>query len=102
MDGSGSLKAIVKRKSTANVRKTKSKDFLKRLGEDNSMVEYFTQLRIMNPPAEIRNGVSVSHREGGFVRLAHALEEFTAPVLSKGKSVQTAVRRKTKRPPKQR
>jgi hypothetical protein len=51
------------------------------------MVEYFTQLRIMNPAAQLGSNLNEPRREGGFVRLAHAREEFTAPVLTKGKSV---------------
>ena len=51
------------------------------------MIEYVTNLRIMNPAAKLQNELNAPRREGGFVRLAHAREEFTAPILSKGKSV---------------
>jgi len=43
-------------------------------------------LRIMNPAAQIHSELNGAHREGGFVRLAHAKDEFTAPVITKGKS----------------
>ncbi|MBI3294890.1 MAG: hypothetical protein HYZ71_09190 [Deltaproteobacteria bacterium] len=82
------------KKLSKGLRQSKSKDFLKRFSEDQSMVEYFTQLRIMNPAAELKKGLNAPRREGGFVRLAHAREEFTAPIITKGKSVQKAVRRK--------
>ncbi len=53
----------------------------------SSMVEYFTRLSILNPPATLSEQLAGPHkREGRFVRLAHAREEFEAPVLSKGKS----------------
>lgn len=51
------------------------------------MVQYFTNLRILNPAAQLTSSLNEPRREGGFVRLAHAREEFTAPVLTKGKSV---------------
>ncbi len=49
------------------------------------MVDYFTRLRILNPAAEREKSLNIPRREGGFVRLAHAREEFSAPVLNKGK-----------------
>ena len=64
-------------------RKSKGKDFLKHVKE-NTMVDYMTRLKILNPPAE--HTLNEPRREGGFVRLAHARDEFTAPVLSKGKA----------------
>jgi len=51
------------------------------------MVEYLTSLRIMNPAAELQNFMNAPRREGRFIRLAHANEEFEAPQLSHGKSV---------------
>jgi hypothetical protein len=72
------------------LRKSKTEGFLEKIREDNSMVEYFTRLRIMNPAAQLISGLNEPRREGGFVRLAHAREEFTAPVLSKGKSVEAS------------
>ena len=58
------------------------------------MVEYFTRLTILNPAADVREKSPESRREGAFVRLAHAREEFTAPILMKGKSVIKSTRRK--------
>jgi hypothetical protein len=82
-------KTPVKVKST--IRKSKSDEFLKNL-HSNSMVDYFTELRIMNPAAQLTRNLNEPRREGGFVRLAHAREEFTAPILSKGKSVSSALK----------
>jgi hypothetical protein len=65
-------------------RKSKSPDFLERKKTDQAMVEYLTRLRIMNPAADLSSDKA---RDGRFVRLAHANEEFPAPVLTKGKSV---------------
>lgn len=90
------------KKLPKGIRKSKSEDFLKRFSEDQSMVEYLTELRIMNPAAEIKKGLNTPRREGAFVRLAHAREEFTAPVITKGKSVQKAVRRNSTSKRKQR
>ncbi len=74
-------------KSASHLRQSKSKDFLKRLQQENSMVEYFTRLTILNPPAaRLLSPETETRREGGFVRLAHAKEEFRAPVITKGKS----------------
>ncbi len=56
------------------------------------MVEYFMNLRIMNPAAQIRSDLNEPRREGGFVRLAHAREEFTAPIITKGKSVLSQIK----------
>ena len=50
------------------------------------MVDYITSLRVMNPAAKKESELNAPRREGGFVRLAHAREEFTAPVLTKGKA----------------
>lgn len=88
-----------------HLRHTKGDDFLKKLHEDNSMVEYFTRLRILNPAATLLKSLNEPRREGGFVRLAHAREEFTAPILTKGKSVQTKERKKgraKRKPPRMR
>jgi hypothetical protein len=73
------------RRKKAPLRQSKTSGFLKKIRSDNSMVEYFTQLRIMNPAAQLTRNLNQPRREGGFVRLAHARDEFTAPVLSKGK-----------------
>jgi hypothetical protein len=79
-------KAKAPRSAKPSLRRSKTANFLKRIRE-NSMVEYFTQLRIMNPAAQLTTNLNEPRREGGFVRLAHARDEFTAPVLTKGKSV---------------
>lgn len=50
------------------------------------MVEYFTRLTVMNPAASKEK--DAPKRDGRYVRLAHANEEFEAPVFTKGKSVQ--------------
>lgn len=78
------------------IRKSKSRDFLKNL-KKNSMVEYLTELRVLNPASSLRASLNEPRREGGYVRLAHAREEFTAPVLTKGKSVKTKVFRQKKK-----
>ncbi len=83
-----------KKKTTQHLKKSKSPNFLERLREDNPMVEYLTNLRIMNPAADIKNSLNQPRREGGFVRLAHAREEFTAPIITKGKSVVAKKKRK--------
>jgi len=75
---------------------SKSKDFLERLHESEAMVEYLTRLRILNPAAKLLSNPTEPRREGGFVRLAHAREEFSAPVLSKGKAAERK-RREAKR-----
>jgi hypothetical protein len=78
-------------KREAHLRKSKTEGFLEKI-RNNSMVEYFTRLRILNPAAQLmsKQNENEPRREGGFVRLAHAREEFTAPVLTKGKSVVAA------------
>jgi hypothetical protein len=84
---------MVKKKSTkrpSHIKKSKTENFLEKIQTNNSMVEYITQLRIMNPAAQLTTSLNEPRREGGFVRLAHAREEFTAPILSKGKSVNRA------------
>jgi hypothetical protein len=82
-------KAAARRKTPTEprFRKSKTPNFLEKIREDNSMVEYMTKLRVMNPAATLTRQLNEPRREGGFVRLAHANEEFTAPVLTKGKSV---------------
>jgi len=82
-------KAVSRRKKAAapRFRKSKTEGFLEKIREDNSMIEYMTKLRVMNPAATLTRQLNEPRREGGFVRLAHANEEFTAPVLTKGKSV---------------
>jgi hypothetical protein len=79
-----------------HLKNSKTKNFLERIRSDNSMVEYFTQLRIMNPAAQLTSNLNEPRREGGFVRLAHAREEFTAPVITKGKSVALRTKRISK------
>jgi hypothetical protein len=74
----------------SHIRKSKTDDFMEKFKSGRAteaMVEYFTNLRIMNPAAKLISGLNEPRREGGFVRLAHAREEFTAPILTKGKSV---------------
>lgn len=79
-----------------HVRQSKTDNFLENIRENNSMVEYITQLRIMNPAAQLTTNLNEPRREGGFVRLAHAREEFTAPVLTKGKSVSSQLNQRSK------
>lgn len=79
-----------RRVKTKHLKKSKSPDFLERFKKDQSMVEYLTQLRIMNPAAERNVLMNKPRREGRFVRLAHARDEFEAPKLSHGKSVETS------------
>ena len=76
-----------KSESPQTVKSSTKEEFLKSVRKRNPMVEYISQLRILNPAAEITSQLNEPRREGGFVRLAHAREEFTAPVLTKGKSV---------------
>ena len=64
-------------------RQSKSEDFLDRIREHNPMIEYFSALTIMNPASTLMNQ---ANRNGAFVRLAHAKEEFVAPIITKGKS----------------
>lgn len=73
------------RNRPSHLRPSKSKDFLKKI-KDNTMVDYLTRLRILNPASQLHSQLNEPRREGGFVRLAHAREEFTAPVLNKGKA----------------
>lgn len=73
-------------KSTSHIKPSKTENFLERIKE-NTMVEYMTQCRILNPAAQLMTSLNQPRREGSFVRLAHAREEFTAPVITKGKSV---------------
>ena len=54
------------------------------------MIEYMTELKIMNPAAQYNGLMNKPRRKGSFVSLAHAREEFTAPALSKGKSALSA------------
>ena len=80
-----------KTKKKREVRQSKTENFLENIQKDNSMIEYITNLRIMNPAATLSNQLADPKREGRFVRLAHARDEFEAPVITKGKS---ALRRK--------
>ena len=73
-------------KKADHLKKSKSGDFLERFRRDTAMVDYLTSLRVLNPAAERGKTLNEPRREGGFVRLAHAREEFTAPVITKGKS----------------
>lgn len=74
------------------IRRSKSDDFLKQVRQAG-MIEYLIRLKIMNQ-ASLRQEPQIPRREGAFVTLAHAREEFVAPVLSKGKSVSRKQRRK--------
>lgn len=101
-------KSAKKSKSAAcdssHLRKSKTDGFLEKFKAGRSgdaMVEYFMNLRVMNPAAKRLTELNEPRREGGFVRLAHAREEFTAPILTKGKSVTPpAPKGKTKPKPK--
>ncbi len=73
------------KKRPSHLRQSKTDGFLEHV-KDNTMVDYFNRLKIINPAAELNE----PRREGGFVRLAHAREEFTAPVLTKGKAATRA------------
>lgn len=76
----------------SKIRPSKTEGFLEKIRENNPMIEYITQLRIMNPAARMMSASEESgapRREGGFVRLAHAREEFPAPVLNKGKAFES-------------
>jgi len=80
---------------TNHLRQSKTADFLEKIRENNTMIDYMTRLRVLNPPAAAlmsKDDPTAPRREGGFVRLAHANEEFTAPVLTKGKSVASATK----------
>ena len=82
-------KAKVKTKAkvkASNLRQSKTPDFLEKLKKNNSMVDYFTRLTILNPPSAKLMSKDETRREGSFVRLAHAREEFSAPVIIGGKS----------------
>ncbi len=79
-------KKKAKKSSKSHLRHSKTDNFLESV-RSNSMVEYFTRLRIMNPAAQLKASLNEPRREGSFVRLAHAREEFTAPIITKGKSV---------------
>lgn len=72
----------------SHLRQSKSSDFLEKIREHNPMVEYFSRLTVMNPPAEASTESSAQKRDGGYVRLAHAREEFSAPVITKGKGAE--------------
>ncbi len=80
-----------------SVKSSSKEEFLKKVRENNPMVEYITRLNIMNPAAKALSQLNEPRREGGFVRLAHAREEFTAPVLNKGKSVIAKSKQKRKK-----
>ena len=82
------------KKRAPHLKQSKSGNFLERFKNDNSIVEYLTNLRVLNPAAERGKDLNEPRREGGFVRLAHAREEFTAPVLTKGKSVSRKSKKK--------
>ena len=82
-----------KKSTVSHFKKSKTENFLENL-RSNSMVDYFTELRILNPAAQLSTNLNEPRREGGFVRLAHAREEFTAPIITKGKSVE-ALKKKT-------
>lgn len=75
-----------KKKGATGHRQSKTENFLENIRKNNSMIEYITALRIMNPAARLSADPTLPRREGGFVRLAHAREEFPAPVLNKGKA----------------
>lgn len=85
-------KKVAKGKGS-HLRQSKTDDFMEKIRKDNSMVEYFTKLRILNPAATLMSPENQTRREGSFVRLAHAREEFTAPVLTKGKAALSAQKR---------
>ena len=84
-----SAKKTAKRAKAASghLRKSKTVNFIENIRENNTMIDYMTRLRVLNPPSAALMSPEGPRREGGFVRLAHANEEFTAPVLTKGKSV---------------
>jgi len=67
-------------------RQSKSDNFLERIREYNPMVEYFTSLHLLNPPAEKNPKLNKPRRSGSFTSLAHAREEFRTPNFTKGKS----------------
>lgn len=79
------VKKTAKKTKETKLQQSKTPDFLEYIKNNNTMVDYMTKLRIMNPAAEIKKNLNEPRREGGFVRLAHARDEFTAPKLSKGK-----------------
>ena len=81
-------------KDTSHLKKSKSGDFLERFRRDTAMVDYLTSLRVLNPAAERGKSLNEPRREGGFVRLAHAREEVTAPIITKGKSVARNAKKK--------
>ena len=87
-------KATSAPKAGSHLRKSKSGDFLERFRKDTAMVDYLIGLRVLNPAAERGKELNMPRREGGFVRLAHAREEFTAPIITKGKSVSSKSKKK--------
>jgi hypothetical protein len=91
------VKKTLPKADKGRFRKSKSPDFLEKFKNSTAMAEYFYSLRIMNLAADRTKSLSEPRREGSFVRLAHAREEFTAPVLTKGKSVQRAALKKRKK-----
>jgi hypothetical protein len=92
-------KSSVGKKKTAKsgLKPSKTPGFLKKLREENPMIDYFTRLTILNPAAQRLSPDNQSRREGSFVRLAHAREEFTAPVLTKGKAALSRKREAARR-----
>ncbi len=84
----------------SHLRRSKSENFLEKLrsrkeGDHIPMLEYFTRLSILNTPS-LRDGAP--KKAGRFVKLAHANDEFEAPILTKGKSVSREKKRVQKKP----
>lgn len=61
------------------------------------MIEYMTRLHILNPAAKLMSSESKERREGGYVSLAHAREEFKAPEISKGKGAAAEEKKKKRK-----
>lgn len=88
------VKGNKREKESERFQSSKSGDFSEKIKDNNPMEEYFTRLTILNPAARQGMPLNEPKRKGSFVRLAHAREEFVAPVLNKGKA---AIRRRTER-----
>jgi hypothetical protein len=76
--------------SKKNIKRSKTENFLENIQKDNTMIDYMINLRVLNKASQFLSDSNKSSRDGRFVSLAHANEEFTAPVITKGKSAAKA------------
>lgn len=80
-------KKKIKKTKKRDVRNSKSRGFLKKIEKENPMLQYFSDMGLLNAAAESSSLLNPTDRKGSFVTIAHAKSEFTAPVITKGKSV---------------